>query len=74
MDCQDFTQQVLTLMKDSEQEDQVTLNKNFIRCYNSSLQLLHSNFVLSSVLAMDHLVRKYRKKYPEASSSLQVSC
>lgn len=45
-----------------DQENQVALNKNFVRCCNSSLQLLHSNCILSSVITMGHSVRKYRKK------------
>lgn len=47
----------------------MALNKNFIRCCNSSLQLLQSYFRLSSALTVDHSVRKWAKKCPEASSS-----
>lgn len=59
----------LALRKDSEKEACVALNKHFIRCCNSSLQLLQSYFRLSSALTIDHSVRKQGKKLFETSGS-----
>lgn len=59
-DCQDFTQLNRACSQERlfEQEACVALNKTFIRCCNSSLQLLQSYFRLSSALTVDHSVRK----------------
>lgn len=59
-DCQVFTQLNRACSEERlfEEEVCVALNKNFIRCCNSSLQLLQSYFRLSSTLTTDHSVRK----------------